>query len=205
MLSMLKNLGQFFLFQMVENPWHVDSIQAFLSFKCPECIFFSKMEDVFQDHAIENHQLSFALFGKNTFKEEILDENFVIEDEKLDKFDDLKHEAPSENDLLVSAFDLKTEVKEELDVIEATLIDPLEKHDNEEVMRENSYKCSECDKKFFKKYKLKQHIELVHKENQLYQCSQCNKSFSSNWKLTFHIKRIHEGCKPYNCTLCDFD
>ena len=54
---------------MDDNPWYVDSIQDFLFFKCPECIFDAKEEDIFHDHAIENHPMSFVLFGK-TPKEE---------------------------------------------------------------------------------------------------------------------------------------
>jgi hypothetical protein len=46
------------------NPWQVASIQAFLYLKCPECPFDSKTKDTFQNHAIENHPLSFVLFGK---------------------------------------------------------------------------------------------------------------------------------------------
>ena len=48
------------------NPWLVKSVQEFSCLKCPECVFFSTEEKVFQDHAIKNHSLSFALFGKPT-------------------------------------------------------------------------------------------------------------------------------------------
>ena len=58
---------------MVENPWQVDSIQAFSYFKCPECIFDSQEEGIFQEHAIENHPLSLVLFGKTALKEEEFD------------------------------------------------------------------------------------------------------------------------------------
>ena len=51
---------------MANNPWQVDSIHSFSIFKCPECIFDSKEEDNFQDHATENHPLSFMLFGKTS-------------------------------------------------------------------------------------------------------------------------------------------
>ena len=56
----------FFCFQrdMVENPWLVDSIHDFSSFQCPECIFNSKEEPEFKNHAIENHPLS---IGKSNF------------------------------------------------------------------------------------------------------------------------------------------
>ena len=63
---------------MGENPWQVDSIQAFSCFKCPECAFNTKKEDIFEDHTIENHPLSLVLFS-NTIKEEIED-NFASPD-----------------------------------------------------------------------------------------------------------------------------
>ena len=64
-------------FQMGENPWKVDSIQAFSYLKCPECVFNTKKEDIFEDHAIENHPLSLVLFSK-TVKEEVeIEDNFA--------------------------------------------------------------------------------------------------------------------------------
>ena len=48
------------------NPWLVESVQVFSCLKCPECVFFSTDDKIFQDHAIKNHSLSFALFGKPT-------------------------------------------------------------------------------------------------------------------------------------------
>ena len=51
------------------NPWQVDSIQEFSFLKCPECTFDSKEEETFQDHAIENHPLSFILFVKSVKEE----------------------------------------------------------------------------------------------------------------------------------------
>ena len=47
-----------------KNPWAVDSVQAFSCLKCPECAFNTNQETFFQDHAVENHPLSIALFGK---------------------------------------------------------------------------------------------------------------------------------------------
>ena len=64
---------------MTENPWQVDSIQDFLCLKCPECIFDSKDDAVFEEHAIENHPLSFVIFGK-ACKEEELDATLTIEE-----------------------------------------------------------------------------------------------------------------------------
>ena len=75
---------------MVENPWQVDSIQAFSYFKCPECIFDSQEEGIFQEHAIENHPLSLVLFGKTALKEEEFDKHLTIEEEKPESNDDFK-------------------------------------------------------------------------------------------------------------------
>ena len=56
---------------MEDNPWQVDSVQAFSFLKCPECIFDTQEEDFFQVHAIENHPLSFVLFGKTLNEDDI--------------------------------------------------------------------------------------------------------------------------------------
>ena len=48
----------------MDNPWKVDSIQAFSCLKCPECSFNTKEEDWFQDHAVKNHPSSSLLFYK---------------------------------------------------------------------------------------------------------------------------------------------
>jgi DNA-directed RNA polymerase subunit RPC12/RpoP len=55
---------------MSNNPWLVESVQAFSYLKCPECDFNSKDESIFQDHAVENHPLSFVLFGENMDKDD---------------------------------------------------------------------------------------------------------------------------------------
>ena len=47
---------------MNSNPWQVNSIDAFYYLKCPECMFFSKKEIDFKDHAIKNHLMSNILF-----------------------------------------------------------------------------------------------------------------------------------------------
>ena len=49
---------------MSDNPWLVESIQDFSYFKCPECVFDTKEEETFEDHATENHPLSFGFFGE---------------------------------------------------------------------------------------------------------------------------------------------
>ena len=41
-----------------KNPWDVDSLQAFLTLKCPECDFCTDVETLFQAHAVANHERS---------------------------------------------------------------------------------------------------------------------------------------------------
>ena len=58
----------------VTNPWLVNSIQAFIFLKCPECIFDTQEEDIFQEHAIERHPLSIVFFANSKiYKEEQVD------------------------------------------------------------------------------------------------------------------------------------
>ena len=90
---------------MGPNPWQVESIQAFYFLKCPECAFDTQDENCFQDHALENHPLSCALFG-NGSKEDIKDNSTC---QKFDE-DSLVPEAheskkrPSQNVLIKEEF-----------------------------------------------------------------------------------------------------
>ena len=47
---------------MTDNPWQVESIQAFYWIKCPECPFDTKEENRFEIHASKNHPLSYVYF-----------------------------------------------------------------------------------------------------------------------------------------------
>ena len=58
---------------MDDNPWQVDTIEDFLYYKCPECSFEVRKQQVFQEHAIENHPLSYVFFGKKDEEEEFHD------------------------------------------------------------------------------------------------------------------------------------
>ena len=58
---------------MDDNPWQVDTIEDFSYYKCPECSFEVRKQQVFQEHAIENHPLSYVFFGKKDEEEEFHD------------------------------------------------------------------------------------------------------------------------------------
>ena len=60
--------------KMEYNPWLVESFKAF---SCLECNFISRDDKSFREHALENHPLSSALFGKE-INEDILTENVNV-------------------------------------------------------------------------------------------------------------------------------
>ena len=77
-----------------DSSFNTSCIQAFYCLKCPECEYNTIDENYFEDHAIENHPLSFVLFNKQfeqkrNFKEEfdvvnVKEENFSYSDEMED-------------------------------------------------------------------------------------------------------------------------
>ena len=71
-----------------ENPWLVESIQSFWYLKCPECVFDTQEEFIFQDHAMKNHTSSFALFGAEV-KEEKIDNSYDYDNQDYsENYDD---------------------------------------------------------------------------------------------------------------------
>ena len=70
---------------MAQNPWAVESIQAFYFLKCPECHFDTKEENLFENHASEKHPLSFVLFDKKCVEEDF--DTIDIEEEPLSHSD----------------------------------------------------------------------------------------------------------------------
>ena len=81
---------------MSVNPWLVENVHAFSFFNCPECVFKTKTEDIFQTHAVSNHPLSCILFEestKNIIKEEPMSESELeqIEEESDKTLEELMH------------------------------------------------------------------------------------------------------------------
>jgi uncharacterized Zn-finger protein len=64
-----------------DNPWQVESIEAFYFLKCPECMFFTQNDNSFYHHAVENHSLSFALFGKSAKSKELLAQKGILNED----------------------------------------------------------------------------------------------------------------------------
>ena len=70
------------------------------------------------------------------------------------------------------------------------------------------FMCSFCEKKFYSKKRLKDHVELVHEMKKSCVCSFCGKLFKLKRNMNMHIKTVHEGKvkvkKCLKCLKCDF-
>ena len=64
----------------VDNPWQVESIEAFYALKCPECTFYTKEEEIFFYHAFENHTMSNVFFGKSAKGKEFLAQKGIFDE-----------------------------------------------------------------------------------------------------------------------------
>ena len=182
---------------MDENPWLVESLQDFSFLKCPECTFNTQEEGTFEDHATENHPLSFVLFGK-TVKEEIHDP----------LFQDLKP---------VSKTKIKELNEKFFESIQTGNVH-LKINHVESLQEEIRYNCSMCDKSFTQIGQLNAHIKAVHekknpkdllndqikkekKKIKSLKCLLCGKTFSNSSHLKVHTESVHEGIKVI-CPIC---
>ena len=141
------------------NPWEVDSLQEFACLKCPECTFDTKNGEVFRDHAVENHPLSFVLFVKTLKKEEEFDPSLFADQFNLDPIEIKKelHEEKNEK----SSGDKNSH---KCSICNATFSIPynLKCHIGQVHGDKRPYECTECDQKFKRKYHLKSHFSRAH-------------------------------------------
>ena len=66
--------------------------------------------------------------------------------------------------------------------------------------RVKSHVCKTCDKSFFTKCNLKNHIRNSHDKPE--QCQICGKGFGKENALKIHVKVVHEKRKDYQCEFC---
>jgi hypothetical protein len=196
---------------MTSNPWQVESIQEFSCLKCPECGFDTKEENLFENHATENHPLSFVFFvkklneeefNKNVVKEEPISDSSDMEengdDEKLAKniqFLPLHYPEVSltEENSIVDISKIKKEIPftDPLDIIVNAISNP------DQYLKQDAYGNLE-------KHSLnKSHHNSTKKPYRLHRCSYCKACFDVPSKLKQHIDAVHEGKKLFKCTLCD--
>lgn len=61
--------------------------------------------------------------------------------------------------------------------------------------------CPTCEKPFYFKAHLRQHINNVHRDDRRVICPQCGKFFRNNGSLTIHMA-THEDFRRYQCDVC---
>ena len=210
------------------NPWNVESLQAFLCLKCPQCVFDTKEKDVFENHAIENHPLSIVLFGR-TFKEETnvdkefnFQGNFLADDINFE--DPLQEGEPDYIDYCESKLEPNIKIEEEL---MADHQNPKQGFSNKNGLTSKSKKkriykrpftCDLCGLSFVKKARWKAHIDRkyscksrIDKNNERNTlerkinrpCPVCDEVSESYDSKVRHIAEKHPERKIYNCLFCE--
>ena len=103
--------------KMTQNPWQVDSIQAFVYINCPECSFKTKEEGFFQDHAVASHPNCFALFGRS----DIVIQEVTIEDQKPEYYIEVKaDEVPTKLELASALASIEEPIDENTEIFDET-------------------------------------------------------------------------------------
>ncbi len=64
------------------------------------------------------------------------------------------------------------------------------------------YECGKCTNKTYKKKNsLQKHIKIKHSKNQSLRCSKCDKYFSNKYSLQQHFYSVHPS-KLHSCSFC---
>ena len=120
---------------MTQNPWQVESVQAFVYINCPECSFKTKEEGFFQDHAVASHPNCFALFGRS----DIVIQEVTIEDHKPEYYIEVKaDEAPSEIELASALASLEEPIEENIEVFDDKSANSIIESDTKIVVQSNN-------------------------------------------------------------------
>ena len=199
------------------NPWEVQSIYDFNYFCCPECIFQSKEELLFQEHALQTHEQSKTFFqnsndiscenDEDTFSENHnFDEYIIVEPNTYCKSEVNSDPITTEN------YEPLKEIKTELISTDIDIKDYYEKISEDGGNYELSGDYFE-NKQMSDKKKRKKAIE----ENpNKFQCQFCPQLTMQKLSLRKHITRYHSDeyqddeihteeieTKDYLCSKCN--
>jgi len=211
--------------KMTQNPWQVDSVQAFVYINCPECSFKTKEEGFFQDHAVASHPMCFPLFGRT----DIVIEEVTVEDQKPEYYIEVKaEEAPSELELASAIASLEETREDNIEIFDDASTHSIVESDAKIVVQSNDSNSpktqirAKSDKalenmlndldddtprkiakaKIVKKEKASFAQLLDGLEDKTYKCYYCNKEFS-RWKfLDLHYKKHLDKNGHFPCQHC---
>ena len=62
--------------------------------------------------------------------------------------------------------------------------------------------CPECKKSYKNRFRLKLHINLIHKKSKTFQCNDCKKEFEAECFLQNHVKFVHKKSNKFPCKVC---
>ena len=65
------------------------------------------------------------------------------------------------------------------------------------------YECPKCGKRFARKFKMTEHVKIVHEQETTHKCFKCGALFGQNFNLTRHIRTVHDKIRPFKCEHCD--
>ena len=193
---------------MAQNPWTVESIQAFYFLKCPECDFDTKEENSFETHATENHPLSLALFGKKSVIEDF--NTIDIKEEPLSHFDtqnSYDYKESSTQNLFSQLSPICAQPKKKKEKIEQKNENTTIENNNVQIDKKcgtqfRPISCPICNKKFSDRPGLNRHSRIVHDKIKIAKCDICSQEFNTECSKKRHIESVHEG-KIYGCDKCE--
>ena len=196
----------------MENPWQVDSMEAFACLQCPECDFACKEENIFQDHALGNHPLSYILFGRIKRKNDTNKENERYDQNDIKNFHNVNPQKEFTGDTTffittanddVDILDSLNSIENEGNIVATNYFEDLSNKDKE---NESMWKCQICDTDFrirndFQKHYIEcmkeqeKQIKLEQKQLKCKQkqikCKLCSSLFTSKKNLGTHLETIH--------------
>ena len=206
---------------MNDNPWQVDSIQEFSYFvsyyKCPECSFDVREQQVFQEHAIENHPLSYVLFGKKDEEEKFHDplkiedltsNTMVVKYEKLPNKKEIQFKNNLQETQSTENIEVNVSLSDKLTIDSETKIEKSDEENSPDQLQKLDMK-KELDPPYSYKSKILEYLGIEYQKTEglngkeLYQCSKCGKKLKGKRSIENHIQKIHGAKKPYQCSICD--
>ena len=117
------------------------------------------------------------------------------------KIENQFHESLEDIPLKIETFDKKHET-----VINEFKTEHLKHENNLDVKPKVKHSCNMCGKTYLEKFRLSDHIEVVHERKMKYQCKPCDKTYTTGAGLRKHKAKhdpqLVKERKSFKCDLC---